>query len=159
MWTDMPLWFVFLLLFFKILTWGRGGERKREGGGERLVAASHTFQDQNEPRNIFLVHERKLQPTEPPSQSFHWDLKKKDFIFIYFYRGGREGERKGEKHSCPRETLIHCLSQAPNLGPGGQPRHVPWPRIKQVTSVLQDEDQPSEPHQPGLSLWFWFAFL
>ena len=36
---------------------------------------------------------------------------------------GREGERAGERHQCASDT--HCLSHAPNWGPGPQPRHVP----------------------------------
>ena len=50
--------------------------------------------------------------------------------FIYFERKGREGEREGEKHWCATETSINCLSHSPNRGPGPQPRHVPWLRIK-----------------------------
>ena len=32
-----------------------------------------------------------------------------------------------------KRNMIGCLSHAPNWGPGPQPRHVPWPRIKLVT--------------------------
>ena len=45
---------------------------------------------------------------------------------IYYYQTeGREGERKGKKHQCERETWIGCLPYDPNGGPGTQPRHVP----------------------------------
>ena len=37
---------------------------------------------------------------------------------------GREGEIKEEEHRYVRDTSIHCLSHAPNWGPGPQPRHV-----------------------------------
>ena len=68
------------------------------------------------------------------------DLKKgdlkiffKDFIYLYLDRGERR-EREGEKHPCTRETSIDCLSHAHSQGPGPQPRHVPQPGIKPVTS-------------------------
>ena len=44
--------------------------------------------------------------------------------FIYLFLEGKEGRKRG------RETLISCLSHAPNWGPGPQPRHVPWLGIK-----------------------------
>ena len=48
----------------------------------------------------------------------------KFYLFIFRERG-RKGEREGEKHPCERETFIGCLLQAPNQGPGLQPRPVP----------------------------------
>ena len=47
-----------------------------------------------------------------------------DSIYL-FLETGREEEREEEKHQCGRETLVGCLSHAPNWGPGPQPRHVP----------------------------------
>ena len=60
------------------------------------------------------------------------------FFFLRFYlfifrERRREGEREGEKHWRARETPVGCLSHVPKWGPGQQPRHVPWPGIKQVT--------------------------
>ena len=52
-------------------------------------------------------------------------------LFILERREGKEKER--ERNICARDTQIHCLSHAPNWGPGPQPRHVPWPGIKPVT--------------------------
>ena len=46
------------------------------------------------------------------------------YLFIFLEKERRRRERK---------TLIGCLSQAPKWGPGPQPRHVPWPRIKLPT--------------------------
>ena len=42
-------------------------------------------------------------------------------------------EREGKKHPCAKDTLISCLSHAPNWGPGPQPRHVPWLGIEPAT--------------------------
>ena len=36
------------------------------------------------------------------------------YVFIFRERE-MEGERKGEKHQCARETSISCLLHAPNL--------------------------------------------
>ena len=44
--------------------------------------------------------------------------------FILFFERRREGEREGKKHQCVRATSTGCLSNAPNWGPGLQPRHV-----------------------------------
>ena len=47
------------------------------------------------------------------------------FYLFIFREGGSEGERKEEKHLCVTETLLGCLLDAPNWGPGLQPRYVP----------------------------------
>ena len=70
----------------------------------------------------------------------------KDFIYLFLERG-KEGR---EKHQCASETLIGCLSQAPNPGPGLQPRHVPWLEIKPWPLGLWDNDQSTEPQQSRL---------
>ena len=49
----------------------------------------------------------------------------KDFIYLFIFERGREGEREGEKHQCVRETSTSCLLHAPNWGLSLQPRHVP----------------------------------
>ena len=47
------------------------------------------------------------------------------FLRFYLFLDREEGGgREGEKHRCEIETWISCLPQAPNLGPGPQPRHV-----------------------------------
>ena len=38
-------------------------------------------------------------------------------VLFIFRERGREGERGREKHGCVRETLISCLSLAPNWQP------------------------------------------
>ena len=55
-----------------------------------------------------------------------------DFFFFRFYlfifrEMGREGNRKGEKHQCVRDTFSPVASgtQTPKRGPDLQPRHVP----------------------------------
>ena len=58
-------------------------------------------------------------------------------LFIFRERE-REGEREGEKHWCVRDTSIGCLLHATYWGPGLQPRHVPWLRIKPVTFQFTD---------------------
>ena len=40
-------------------------------------------------------------------------------LFCYFRKRGKEGERKGEKYRCERETSISCLLYAPQ--PGTEP--------------------------------------
>ena len=45
--------------------------------------------------------------------------------FSLFLERGGEGERKGERHQCVRDTSIGCLSHVPYWPPGPQPRHVP----------------------------------
>ena len=54
------------------------------------------------------------------------------FYLFVFKERGREREREGGKQHA-REMLIGCLLQVPSQGPGLQPRHGPWPEIKQVT--------------------------
>ena len=64
----------------------------------------------------------------PASAVFFFPFIYLSFIYFYlciFREQRREGERQGEKHRCVRDTLIGCLSHAPNWGPGLQPRHVP----------------------------------
>ena len=55
----------------------------------------------------------------------------KDSIYL-FQREGK-GERKRGRESSMWETLVGCVSCAPNQGPGPQPRHVPWLGIKPAT--------------------------
>ena len=52
-------------------------------------------------------------------------LKKNFFSFINSRERGKEGENKGEKHQCERETSIGCPLHVPQLGteprPGTKP--------------------------------------
>ena len=49
--------------------------------------------------------------------SWHFFLSLlKIFIYLLLRERGTEGERKGEKHQCVRDTLIVCLSHSPNRG-------------------------------------------
>ena len=41
-----------------------------------------------------------------------------DFIYLFSEGGAKGGQREGEKHQCVRETLISCLSYAPQPGHG-----------------------------------------
>ena len=63
------------------------------------------------------------------------ELLKNIFFLSFFRERGKEGERKGEKHGCTRDTLIGCLSYTPNWEPGPQARHMPWLGIEPATSV------------------------
>ena len=46
-------------------------------------------------------------------------------LYLFTFRErGRKGEREGEKQERVRDTLIVCLSHAPNWGLGPKPRHV-----------------------------------
>ena len=49
-------------------------------------------------------------------------------LFIYFWREGKWGRKRGREIS-----MCGCLSCVPYWGPGLQPRHVPWLEIKPVT--------------------------
>ena len=51
------------------------------------------------------------------------DFFKRYFIYLFLER--EEGRKKGKQISVWLDTLICCLSNAPNWGPGPQPRHVP----------------------------------
>ena len=46
-------------------------------------------------------------------------------FYLLFREREKEGEKEGEEHQYVRDTLIGCLSPAPNWGPGAEPRHVP----------------------------------
>ena len=77
----------------------------------------------------------------------------KNILFIFlkilfiFREKGREGERE--------TSMCGCLSHAPYWGPGLQPRHVPCLGIKPATLYLaQAHTQFTEPHQPGLFIYF-----
>ena len=51
-------------------------------------------------------------------------LKKKDLIYLFLeMEEGKEKERERNIYVW-RETLVGCLSHAPNQGPGQQPWHV-----------------------------------
>ena len=71
-------------------------------------------------------------------------------IYLFFFRErGREGEREGEKHQCV------VVSHAPPIGdlarnPGMCPD---WESNRQAFGS-QSSTQSTEPHQPGLSLFY-----
>ena len=81
------------------------------------------------------------------------------FLKIIFREGGREGDREGEKHLCARETSIGCLLHASQcMSPTGDPAHnpgvCPGHELNWQPFRLQDDVQPTEPHQPGLYFTF-----
>ena len=45
------------------------------------------------------------------------------------------------------------MAHPPHLGPGLQPRHVPWLGIELATLWFTGSTQSTEPHQPGLHLF------
>ena len=67
-----------------------------------------------------------LQPAVLPSQG-----TMRPFFYFYF--------KKRRKEILMWETSISCLAYVPDQGLNLQPRHVPWPGLKQVTfcSVVQ----------------------
>ena len=72
-----------------------------------------------------------------------WLIFLKDFIYLFLDRGeGRE------------TSMCGCLSCAPHRGPGLQPRHVPWRGIQPATFWFEAHAQSTEPHQPGLIVFF-----
>ena len=51
-------------------------------------------------------------------------------FYLFILRDGKGGRKRG------RDTLMcGCLSHTPYQGPGPQPRHVSWQRIKLVTQI------------------------
>ena len=60
-----------------------------------------------------------------------------------------EGEREGEKHPCVRDTMIGCLSHAPNWDLARNPRMCPDWESNGRPFGSQDGAQSPEPHQPG----------
>ena len=71
---------------------------------------------------------------------------KRLYLFIFGERG-REGDKKGEKHQCERETLIGCLSHVPP--PGTKP--ATWALTGTDVNLLtsRDNTQPTEAHRSG----------
>ena len=69
--------------------------------------------------------------------SFPWDM-------LSDFRGGREGERGGQKH---QSVAFHMR---PYWGPNPPPRHVHWLGIKPVTLGSWDNSQWTELHWPRL---------
>ena len=57
----------------------------------------------------------------------------KRFIYLFIFREGKGGRKRGRETWYVRETMIHCLCHAPNWGPGPQPKYVPWLGIELVT--------------------------
>ena len=71
-------------------------------------------------------------------------------MYLFLEREGKGGRRRGDKHVCVRETLVCCLLNTPNWGPGPQPRHVPglgielatlWLALRQALSPLSHTGQ------------------
>ena len=62
------------------------------------------------------------------------------------FRGGREGEREGERHRCEREALV---SAQPGTKPATQACAVTGDQTWDL-SVYGMMLQPTEPHWPGL---------
>ena len=69
----------------------------------------------------------------------------KFYLFIFRERGREGGRKRGRETS-----MCGCLPRGPHQGPGPQPRHVPWLRIKPVTLWFTAHAQSTELHQPGL---------
>ena len=69
----------------------------------------------------------------------------KDFIYLFLGRG--EGKEKEKERNITVWLPLSLL-----LGPGLQPRHVPWLGIEPVTLWFSGCIQSTEPHQPGLFL-------
>ena len=72
------------------------------------------------------------------------------FLKVFTFREGRrEGERKGEKHWCVRETSIGCLLHTPNRGLCHNQGLVPDQESNQRPSAVWDDARPTEPSRPG----------
>ena len=55
--------------------------------------------------------------------------------------------------------MCGCLSQVPYLGPGLQPRHVPYWELIQRLFGSQAGAEPTGPHQPGISSYSFSYWL
>ena len=73
-------------------------------------------------------------------------FKRKDFLYFLERREGSEKEKE--------RNINWCLSQVPSLGPGPQPRYVPWPEVKLAAFQAAGWCSMQEPHQPGPSISF-----
>ena len=76
-----------------------------------------------------------------------WFYFLKDFIYLsFFIERERKGEREEEKHWCGREKSVRCLAHNPGICTDWESNW--WPFGSQAGI------QSTEPHQPGLLLWF-----
>ena len=83
----------------------------------------------------------------------------KIYLFIFQERG-KEGERKGEKHRCERETCIRCLWHTPSQDQTGSPGMCPDQKSSNWQPfAVQDDAQPTEPHQSGHEHRFSFFHI
>ena len=57
-------------------------------------------------------------------------------FYLFIFREGKGGRKRGRETPCTRDTLIGCLLHTPNRGPGLQPRHVPWLGLEPGTSLF-----------------------
>ena len=75
----------------------------------------------------------------------------KDFIYLFSERErGKEGERKGEKQQCV--TASHA---SPTGDLASNPGMCPEQELNQQPFDLQAGTQSTEPHQPGLKVFFF----
>ena len=81
-------------------------------------------------------------------------------VLIDLRERGREGDGKGEKHLCERQTSISFLWHTPWLGTKPRPRHVSWPGIKLATFRFQGwcSNQLSHTSQ-GYWLNYWWVCI
>ena len=72
-------------------------------------------------------------------------------MYLFFRERGRAGEREGEKHQCERETPIGCLLYMPqySIDRTRNPGMCLHQELNQQPFALQDDAQPTEPHQSG----------
>ena len=78
---------------------------------------------------------------------------------MIFREKGRKGEKQGEKHTCERETPIHCLSHTPQLRT--KPCNLgtcPDQELNHNLLVFEMMLPPTEPHWPGQSRTFWMSY-
>ena len=85
-------------------------------------------------------------------------LLKRNYLSI-FRETGRDGEREGEKHQSLKRSQLGTWPATQACAPD-------WELIQHLPG-LQDDAQPTEPHQPGLSSsftivserWAWLVWL
>ena len=99
-------------------------------------------------KSVIKEPQRRSDRVECWKLIFFKEVFFKDFIYLFLEQGkGKEKERERNISVCLPLTWTP-------LGPGLQPRHVPWLGIEPATLWFTARAQSTELHQPGLETYF-----